>query len=94
MKSLFLVLSVLVGAQASFAQTPQQFVRDFEKAHEVSCEYRKSSKLEFCLNYTCKYKKYYACSNETDFMTLVLNVRGVRFPGEAADEIVVGHSVQ
>lgn len=94
MKSILLSLSTLFLSQSAFAATPQEFIKEYQTTHAVRCHYEHSSKNEFCLNYTCQYQQYYSCENDSDFHTLALKIRSLRYPGEAAQNTVIGSSIQ
>lgn len=94
MKSLILVTASLLFSSIALAETPSEFVRKFQQSEEVSCSYSHSSSMEYCFNYTCVYKKYYACTSDTKDLELELKIRSIRYPGEIPDDTVTGYNVR
>lgn len=93
MKSLIVTLVALAFSQSVFAATPSEVVRQIEATEGRTCYYQSISKMEYCLNYICQYKKYYACVNQENEATLVLKLRSIQIPGEAADITVLGYEL-
>lgn len=94
MKNAILASAILLLAQGAMANQVRSTVKAFEQQEGVTCQYSHSSDYSFCLNYTCRYKKYYTCTNETDSTTLVLKINSFRVPGEAPVDTVIETSVQ
>ncbi len=93
MKALFLAATLSISSSA-FAASSQTVVKAFEEANGVTCHYTESSKNQFCFNSLCTYKLYYACSNESSEMTLVLKIRSVTYPGGLVEKNVTDSYVQ
>jgi hypothetical protein len=93
MKLVTLALSVLLASPAAFAVTPKEVVQKVQAAYGLICQNTGSSAYEYCLNYTCQYKSYYACSNESEQKTLIMKIRSYRFPGEVVENTVVDYSL-
>lgn len=93
MKMVTLALSVLLASPAALAVTPKEVVQKVQAAYGLICQNTGSSAYEYCLNYTCQYKSFYACSNESEHKTLILKVRSYRFPGEVVENAVIDYSL-
>lgn len=94
MKNAILASALLLVSQGAMADSVRSVVKSFERQEGVTCQYSHSSDYSFCLNYTCRYKKYYTCTNESDSMTLVLKINSFRVPGEAPVETVLESAAQ
>jgi hypothetical protein len=93
MKKTFLTAAVLLLSQIAMAGTVRDTVKSYEQASGKTCQYTRSSDYSFCLNYTCRYKKYFTCSNGSDESVLVLKINSFRVPGESPVDTVLETSV-
>lgn len=94
MKKTIVAAAVLLLSQIALADSVRGTVKSYQQATGQTCQYSRSSDYSFCLNYTCRYKKYYTCSNESENSVLVLKVNSFRVPGEAPVETVLETTVE
>jgi hypothetical protein len=94
MKKSFVAAALLLLSNIAMADSVRSTVQAYQQSSGQTCQYTRSSDYSLCLNYTCRYKKYYACSNGSEESTLVLKVNSFRVPGEAPVDTVLETSVQ
>ena len=93
MNKMIVAAAVLLLSQIATADTVRGAVKSYEQATGQTCQYTRSSDYSFCLNYTCRYKKYYTCSNGSTESVLTLKINSFRVPGETPEETVLETSV-
>jgi len=93
MKKIIVAASVLLLSQVAMADTVRGTVKSYEQASGQTCQYTRSSDYSLCLNYTCRYKKYFTCSNGSEESVLVLKINSFRVPGESPVDTVLETSV-
>jgi hypothetical protein len=89
MKTMLFFAATILVSQMTFAQTPDEVISNFESSRNVSCQFTRSSDMQFCFNTMCENKEYYKCGDNT----LVLNVRSVKYPDGSMSENVTSYSV-
>lgn len=89
-----LVFALGILAQPALASDVPSVVRTIEHSYNVQCTYTRTSKMELCFGYICKYKKYYSCEGQQNALDLVLNIKTIRYPGEVAEEQVTDYLVE
>lgn len=94
MKKTFLAAAVLLLSQIATADTVRGTVKSYEQTTGQTCQYTRSSDYSFCLNYTCRYKKYFTCNNGSEESVLVLKINSFRVPGESPVDTVLETTVQ
>lgn len=94
MKKSIVAVAALLVSQIASADTVRNTVKSYERATGQTCQHSRSSDYSFCLNYTCRYKKFYTCSNESDSSVLVLKVNSFRVPGESPVDTVLETTVE
>jgi hypothetical protein len=93
MKKSIVAAAVLLLSQIAMADSVRNTVKSYEQASEQTCRYTRSSDYSFCLNYTCRYKKYFTCSNGSEESVLVLKINSFRVPGESPEDTVLETTV-